>query len=374
MIHQLRQRKEEAQAMVLMAAAMLGMLAFLGLAIDGGNVYYQRRNAQNAADAASQMGTIKLAEYFAKSDAQRTADPLTEAELCTYMKDYGTIRNPSDPTQFVPMYAYQSRVINCASTAEVKDWESSLGTRALTGIASPSYISQILGRTNFKVQGTATVQYGPPASILGGNGAFPVVLKDEWLEGRVDYLGKALNPPQPRYDINNPNDPNDPSKVPANMKFAIWDDKKGATGMYDIAGGNRSWANLRCVANRVIADPDCSGSAAILKDMVRDGYKGELQIGDQIEGKQGVAASIVQEAAALVGKTITVPIYHDTHPVGGQTYYHIVGFASFRLTKVVASGPSKGVEGYFVNFVAASGGMAPSGTTNYGTVVIQPTG
>ena len=52
----LRRDSEAGQAAVLLALAFVGLLAFTALAIDGGNAYLTRRNAQNAADAAALGG------------------------------------------------------------------------------------------------------------------------------------------------------------------------------------------------------------------------------------------------------------------------------------------------------------------------------
>jgi hypothetical protein len=53
-------KNESGQAAVILALAFVGLLAFSALAIDGGNAYLTRRNAQNAADAASMAGTREL--------------------------------------------------------------------------------------------------------------------------------------------------------------------------------------------------------------------------------------------------------------------------------------------------------------------------
>ena len=44
---------ERGQALVIIALAMIGLIGLTGLAIDGGNVYSDRRHAQNAADASA---------------------------------------------------------------------------------------------------------------------------------------------------------------------------------------------------------------------------------------------------------------------------------------------------------------------------------
>jgi hypothetical protein len=50
-------RSERGQSMIIIAAVFVGLLALSGLAIDGGNLFMQRRRAQNAADAATLAGT-----------------------------------------------------------------------------------------------------------------------------------------------------------------------------------------------------------------------------------------------------------------------------------------------------------------------------
>lgn len=55
-----RDRTEAGQALVLLALAFVILLGFVGLAIDGGIVYTERRRAQNAADAAALAGALTI--------------------------------------------------------------------------------------------------------------------------------------------------------------------------------------------------------------------------------------------------------------------------------------------------------------------------
>jgi hypothetical protein len=367
------QRREKAQALVLMAGMMLGMLAFLGLAVDGGNVYLQRRNAQNAADAAAQAGAVALAQNAMKAPNQQT---LTEKQLCAIMKDYGTVRHPTEPSLFQAMYAYRGVPINCNSNSLVKPQDrGGDGTRAITGIDTTSYISQLLGRSSFRVYANATVQFGPPQAISGCC-LHPVAIYDDWLSGKVDASGKPLNPPQPKYDPTRPNDPNDPNSVPAQHKFTIWSGDKGTEGSQDIKGGNRGWVNLSCKDNRDLPDERCNASNADVKEWMLDGYTGGVQISDELRGDDGMRTSALHMAEQRMARgdyVLNIPIYHATHTDRGKIYYHVVGFASFRMTKIVSKGSEKGIEGYFVNFYTP-GSMGPAGTPFYGGIVVQPTG
>lgn len=66
-------KRESGQTVVLFALAVIGLIAFVGLAVDGGNVYNERRIVQNGADASA----LRAAHYIASSDAP------DEAGLCT---------------------------------------------------------------------------------------------------------------------------------------------------------------------------------------------------------------------------------------------------------------------------------------------------
>ncbi|MBI2845860.1 MAG: hypothetical protein HYX86_04875 [Chloroflexi bacterium] len=52
--------REEGQSLVIIAFALIGLLAFLGLVIDGGLAFALRRQLQNASDSASLAGTREL--------------------------------------------------------------------------------------------------------------------------------------------------------------------------------------------------------------------------------------------------------------------------------------------------------------------------
>src|SRR5512136_2436933 len=52
-------RSERGQALILIVAAMVALIGITGLAIDGGNIYSDRRHAQNAADTAALAASLK---------------------------------------------------------------------------------------------------------------------------------------------------------------------------------------------------------------------------------------------------------------------------------------------------------------------------
>ena len=65
----LAKKKIHGQAIVLIVVAMIGLIAITGLAIDGGNIFADRRKAQSAADNAAMAGALFLAQGQSNSQA-----------------------------------------------------------------------------------------------------------------------------------------------------------------------------------------------------------------------------------------------------------------------------------------------------------------
>ncbi len=74
-------RTQSGQAIIIMAFAMMGLFAMVGLAVDGGMAFSDRRAAQNAADAAATAGAV------AKIDGAIQSPPLTGSALTSYWKN-----------------------------------------------------------------------------------------------------------------------------------------------------------------------------------------------------------------------------------------------------------------------------------------------
>src|SRR5437588_843868 len=71
--------RQPAQVIVLFAIALIAMLAMVGVAVDGGTLYVQRRTAQNAADAAALAGARALQQ------AAVSPNSTIPVEICKYI-------------------------------------------------------------------------------------------------------------------------------------------------------------------------------------------------------------------------------------------------------------------------------------------------
>lgn len=80
--------KERGQSLVLLALLLVGLIAMLGLAMDGGNFLSQRRAAQNAADAGALAGADLLCEA--------AGDPAVVGDVIYTANYMATINNEAD--------------------------------------------------------------------------------------------------------------------------------------------------------------------------------------------------------------------------------------------------------------------------------------
>src|SRR5688572_171002 len=67
--------RHPAQVLVLFALASIPLMGFVGLSIDGGNIFVQRRLAQNAADA----GALAAIRDIAMGNSSPGGTPLADA-------------------------------------------------------------------------------------------------------------------------------------------------------------------------------------------------------------------------------------------------------------------------------------------------------
>ena len=85
-----RLRNDEGQVLVMVALMMLGVVSVVGLVSDGGLVFAQRRDLQNAADAAAAAGAMQINEAVYRATGQVVLDePLAREAAALYLEAEG---------------------------------------------------------------------------------------------------------------------------------------------------------------------------------------------------------------------------------------------------------------------------------------------
>ncbi|MDO8972299.1 MAG: pilus assembly protein TadG-related protein, partial [Saprospiraceae bacterium] len=94
-------QNEKGQILVLLAVGLVGLLAFVALAIDGGMIYFDRRSAQNAADAAALAGAYVLAR-----DPLAQGLPTVIADAAKNRAESNNYKDLTNGTTIVPVYPF----------------------------------------------------------------------------------------------------------------------------------------------------------------------------------------------------------------------------------------------------------------------------
>lgn len=130
--------RERGQTLVVVAVMIVLLVAFLGLVIDGGNVYAQRRQMQNAADAAALAGARALAmgktdgEAVAAGKQYAAANGGTAAVTVTGHTTVTAVVTKSVTTYFANVIGVSQLTVGAAATAETSAPSSAIGIMPLT--------------------------------------------------------------------------------------------------------------------------------------------------------------------------------------------------------------------------------------------------
>lgn len=174
---------DRGQVLIIFVFAIVGLIGMTGLAIDGGNIFSDRRHAQNAADTAA------LAAALTKVNAQRA--------IYHHESGYGSYGDCTDVDSSPSVCG--SKIINAAlnmakkngytnnivdSTVEIHVPPTSGPYAVADGTFNPydyvevtidtnvnTFFARVLGipQLHNHVQAIARAQYAPPGGLYGGN-------------------------------------------------------------------------------------------------------------------------------------------------------------------------------------------------------------
>ncbi len=319
---------ERGQALVIMVFAIIGLLVMLGLAIDGGTVFLERRRMQNAADAAALAGTRLLAEAICGDPG--ADDAAIAAEVNGYAESNG-VEDP-DNNATADYVDFDEVVLGRVGDGTIPN--GATGISATVEINRPTYFMTLVGIDTAGASADALAMTGPPL-LAGGMRPFGIPLQVM----QQTPVGDCFTISFKNCDDNKPDD-------------CLIKDDNG-----DTIGHHRNWLNLNHVWNQG-ENPNfpratgSSGNANDLKDWMENGWDGTLyadcfwsegcQWGDFIHAKPGTNSSPIGHVP--INTAFFVPIFDivphydqipepkaGSVPQGSNYYYHIVGFAAVRV-------------------------------------------
>lgn len=248
-------RRAEGQTLVIVALALLGLIALVALAVDGGNLMAERRQMQNAADAGALAG--------ARAICAQDADPEEQAAL--YATQNGAQLDLTEIT------------ID-GQTAEV-----------VAGTAVQTYFAGLIGFHNVTVRAEAAAVCGTANRMCN---FLPVAFSVLQWNALKDQCGS---------------------------EFIVIDDDKicgvdvicdaDGDGVDDmIMGGARGWLQLPPPDPRFSTPCNaCTGSS--VKCWADNPYPGQISLPSCIRSKQGTVTKAFEDWGAQTGKIARVPLF-----------------------------------------------------------------
>ena len=183
---------QRGQVLVMFAGGLIALLAVVGLVIDGGTVFFSRRDDQNASDLASLAGTKRLYDYYVTNTAYTTTDnPYAKIQASLASNGCVAANGCTWTARYVGARSGQSYPV----LGTVAPWASgdiappgaligakALGVQVDIQTQPRTYFLGIFGRGTWDVRASATSMTGsltavPPSQLL------PIALVD----------GQALN-------------------------------------------------------------------------------------------------------------------------------------------------------------------------------------
>jgi Flp pilus assembly protein TadG len=298
-----RASRERGQVLAIFALSLVALIAMVGLVLDGGSTFVQRRDQQNVADAAAMAGAY--AWLWTGSSASGAAAALDAAADNGYT--HGT-----------------DGVVVDVQTANV------FGTSRVTVTVTKPHVNHfagVVGLSSWNVSAAATAQAGAPNAAIG---AMPLLFnEDAFPNGRGPTNEVSFSEPPVGGD--------DVPQEPGQFNWTVYCTAEGE-------GHEGCNADSNTVEELIEFENERDQEVTLDMDI------GPLNAGSH--------TSLFSAMAGHIGEEFPVSIVDDDG--------NMVGWAMFHLTGSVG-GSTKQISGYFVDpvnyggiYIAAGGGTGSS--------------
>lgn len=281
-------KRQRGQTLILVALMMVVLLAFVALALDGGNAYLQRRQMQTAADAGALAGAKALCLNRTPAEAEAEAEA-----LCA--------RNQS------LLYTGWT----CAAAAAVG--EARL-VDVLARVDTPTWFAGIVGVDSIEVGASAEAACSPvvwtenilPLAVMAG---LPGCDSDDIADCFVKYE---------TYELWDKEDNQLKQECSADPDLPQCDDDSGAFGFI-------RWDDSPC------------GTGSILKPSILNlGCAPPIYVPEVVCSEPGAElGGVKSEMSIWCDQDVVVPLYRymdSTGECGGRAGYVVEGFGMFHMT------------------------------------------
>jgi len=363
-----RRERSQGQLVVVFALSLVAIILAVGLVIDGGNAWSQRRIAQNAADFAAVAGT-KIVSADAGTP-QTNASVRTAVESALSANGLGAVLGSNYTASY--MDTSGNLVAGYRTAGMIPD--GVIGVQVAPTKTFKTYFLGVAGVTSFNASATATAKYGFYEGTFGGPGGnlVPIAVKLDVINGLQNCpqgsavgSGGACNP----VSLTEGN-----HSAPGQFAWMSWNGTGNTPYTCSILGPPANSPSYSVPENSFIV---ISGNTGVSNSScVRDGIDAWVAMGATI------LVPIVSPGPPPGGQTcVQAPTYcfanGTPYPVtiqgnGSNATYNVIGFAGFQLTG--CSNPCvKNLQGVFRQafFLGPTGSTTGTPSTPGGTLGIQ---
>jgi hypothetical protein len=308
---------ERGQMLVIFALALVALIGMVGLIVDGGDTFLQRRDQQNVADAAAMAAGYASAngqDGTAVTDAARDV-----AAANGYVNGEGgttvTVANPSNGISV--------------------DFPAG-GIRVIVSRPHRNYFAGAMGFASWDVSTTASVQAGIPNGAIG---VMPIIFHRSAFE-----VSGNRSAATPATFVLPPPGLQDAPEIDTEFSWTIF-----------------------CTAN---GNHNCNGNAEGIRDYIdNDGTSTVIATGDEIGPlNSGDMTTLFDGLSDHVGESFPVAIVDGDSGVTGWAYFTLTGSVG---------GSTKSISGWFGDPIAGdkmviTQGAGPAGKA-YGAYVVKLT-
>ena len=313
-----RSSGQRGQIIPLMAGGLVAMLLLVGLVIDTGVAFKERRGAQNTADLAAMAGTRIIAEWYLDP-----ASGLDGSSVYAAVDHSAIVNGCTNPCTWAAQYVAVHSDLTTSSLGDVVptgDIPTGAQGVTVTTTRSPgTFFLRVVGQDHWDVAATATASTSklstPPPGIL-----LPIAVIDyDWLVGQS-------------YDL---------------------------TAGSDELAGNFGWLSWNLPPRPPFSDPD-------LRDSVCHPDNPAFLFPQWFSGSDGAKNDATLRGCLddyILNQTVVyLPVWKQTNGLNGANLqYEITGVAAFVLTS--RSEPAvKTLTGRFVEFYSYPGVPAGFGS------------
>lgn len=375
------QKQEKGQSLVMLLLLIFVFFVILALVIDGGNTYFQRRNAQNAADAGALAGARDYCEYKDTLQASGVASSYVSSneaalfEPVTINPSQGTVNVKTQITYdtFVGNVINQSN-ITAVAEAEAGCQQPCIGDGVLPVVwtCKPGSVGSPPGATSCEflpIDNDKLHRYLSETPDPSDN------CQTITLKGQERLLCPELTVVMDNIDVDTLQCESDGGLVDCDFDGDGSDDY--------ISSDNRGWADLDGNTAAYQCDPEGDNSsegATELQYWITNGYDCPFSIHTWVGDQSGVAVSSFKEVEdrRKINPIVVLPIFDDSCPTDPETssectfhtgprppdgdgdlvhdftstpnYYHIIRFSAFYITCVqTKKGDCPGAQTFFDN-------------------------